>query len=353
MSSIQKHSLLEPSNGTVQDMLDDWDSAPPESVHYILFSVIVTEMNRQEMTDGPLDADRVAHDLVYHFMNDWRRYRRRGGRLPHQQADFPVLPCENAADYMRSLQAGLEAMSLSAPRSGQRTSSSTPSSFSPGLQHASFPITQQPQVADLPAIIPRNEATEDDLADMNILWPAAELIAEIAGLLEGFHVPDILGYSEDARIRTRLRTQSLRGTENDARSSPPPPSSVQSIDAPTLQRTPLEIRSDRSTDFPQSPSIVSWHPSQESELSTLENIIEQYSGMQVAVEYPLPFVSAQLAFAFQLYFWEEGTNVAVWSTLDSMLPNPSSTLETAQSQLMQSADAARTPGARASSIIKA
>ncbi|KZT52231.1 hypothetical protein CALCODRAFT_512172 [Calocera cornea HHB12733] len=243
--------ILAPADDERHQLSRDWQAMPVSNIHYILFSVIIIEMNRQERSGRPLDAIRVGHDLVYQFMKAYLRWRRTGD-MPQLQSGQPLPANQTMLDYVATARQGLSTAGqfeqCDQSRSTLMSSTIPPSELT---RLAFFPVTLQPGAHAIPtrsSPLERLQQDVSDSGDLDLLMTsdqAGEVMQVVRGILQNFSIPDTLGYA-------------LPGTA----------------------------------------------------------FLGLYADMQVPVQVPLPDVSDELPSAFHMYFYDLGSNVAVWSTLD-------------------------------------
>ncbi|KZT51587.1 hypothetical protein CALCODRAFT_487784 [Calocera cornea HHB12733] len=145
------------------------------------------------------------------------------------------------------------------------------------------------------------------------MGPSDEIMLMIRDILEDFAVPDTLGYDPERHSDVSNHLPTLLEQETVPPNVNPPAIPIQQY------RPPILFRSDRSSNFPESPSTHSWHASQVSQESSLEGYIDHYAGQRPPVRLPLPSVSDDLPQVFQVYFYEPGSDEAVWSSLEVVL----------------------------------
>ncbi|EJT97090.1 hypothetical protein DACRYDRAFT_112052 [Dacryopinax primogenitus] len=271
-------------------------------------------MNRQVASGGDLAALRVAHDLIYQFMDVYLHYRRTG-QLPQLSVPLAIPTREQMLAYLAAVRQGVSTPDPSSTSSMDTSSTSTfgPAVELPYISHPPGPISSPDPSARRNPV----QQYEDDLQRLLDTASSDESMSLIQHLLEDVSVPDTLRYSTTTRHSTPpLAFVSAPSTET---SLPHPEMS----DPPQQVATPrdLLIRHDRSSDFPQTPSTISWHPSRLSNQSSDEAFLEQYVGPRLPVTMPLPAINESLPLAFLVYFYELGSHDATLSTLDvSLVP---------------------------------
>ncbi|EJU00342.1 hypothetical protein DACRYDRAFT_109079 [Dacryopinax primogenitus] len=283
-----------PEEDAIDDVLGDWHQVPADGLHYILFAIVIAELNRQARVQMPLDAVRVGHDLVYQFMTSYHRYRH-SGRLPHLDVPFSLTLPDGAVNVIAAFQRGLTSMQYHQP---SPRPTPTPAAIQPG------DVELTTVMLSPPVSIPEGVPTAHQAS------PSADIMRLVGSVLRNFSIPDTLGSASSSRPQTITTEQSLIGSY--------PGLAPQIPSRPANQPIPIENfahEHDRPGDFPQSPSTHSWHPSQLSDHDSMTNWLESYADRRLPVQYPLPDVADNLPEAFHVYFYEEGSDIAIGSTL--------------------------------------